>query len=119
MHLMCLYGGVCVCVCTGWETETYVCVCLVLCGIHAVKHIAMPCIISAGTLPNALTPSFLQRALINCQLTGGPKPKGFQEKADIGEEGLISMQGAKRTRRLGEDVGIENLTQADNENTEC
>lgn len=38
---------------------------LCVCGIHAVKHNAMLCIISAGTLPNALTPSFLQRALIN------------------------------------------------------
>lgn len=54
-----------------------VCVCLLLCSTHAVKHIAMLCIISPGTLPNALTPSFLQRALNNCQLTGGPKPKGF------------------------------------------
>lgn len=71
--------------CVCWEKEAgvcvwvwvFACVCLVLCGINAIKHIAIACIIRAGTLPNALTPSFLQRALINCQLTGGPKPKGF------------------------------------------
>lgn len=65
----------------GWGANaactSYVCVVVCVCGIHAVKHNAMLCIISAGMLPNALTPSFLQRALINCQLTGGPKPKGF------------------------------------------
>lgn len=64
--------------------------CLVLWSILTVKHIAIPWTISAGKLPNALSPSFLQKTLINCHLTGGPKPKTF-----LGKEGLILVHGAK------------------------
>lgn len=69
---MCM--SVCVNAGKGQHINARVCVCvLALCGISA----CVSCIIRAGTLPNAGSPSFLQRALMNWLLTGGSKPKAF------------------------------------------
>lgn len=54
--LKCLYG--CVCVPGKGDKHASVCLCVLLCGIHAVKH--TPCIISAGTLPNATVRHFFR-----------------------------------------------------------
>lgn len=67
---MCM--SVCVNAGKGQHINARVCV-LALCGISA----CVSCIIRAGTLPNAGSPSFLQRALMNWLLTGGSKPKAF------------------------------------------